>query len=674
MRIALDGNIGIGTTNPTVNLQVSGTIATGDATNGWGRLSYDAGVVRLIGSKNGTDTVDMALSTQASGGTLSEKMRILGSGNVGIGLTNPQSLLHISGSGTQIRITGEGGGNSLVLQGGTGSNMKITGYNYGSSTAVPLYISVDGANTIMQSSGGNVGIGTTNPVQALHVVGGVYTTSNVGIKIQNPTGSLHVVTTGNPVVFPTQGNIGGSFNSRINIVSSEPGIMLNSDVSPSTGTQTGTSAYSLGLQIGFYGVNDVRSQIYWAASPLTFTYSSTPSGALSERMRIDTNGNVGIGTTNPVARLQVAADQAAYNNDTGQLVLSGTTSTTKRLILGFNTTANKGFIQATDTSENYRDLLLNPNAGNVGIGTTGPTYKLAVRDSGAARVHVINSDNNAAGAGIFFQVFNGATQTSNATIRTNNAGTLSFFTGTTSEAENVVINANGNVGIGVTNPSSGILQTKDAGIASTNTYLGNGRLRIGGGSDHSSNPVLSVAPGEVQFDAPGVVGGRLLINSSGYVGIGTTNPEYKLHIPPGNPLYLNSLYMHGTTHNPKLSSGATGGSLTFEGGGLGEGKIYVQGAASGGNGYIEFLIGGTSRATINSSGHFVPGADNTYNLGSTSLRWANVYTADLHFSNKGKQNDVDGTWGDWTLQEGDENIFLLNHRNGKKYKIKLEEI
>jgi hypothetical protein len=70
----------------------------------------------------------------------------------------------------------------------------------------------------------------------------------------------------------------------------------------------------------------------------------------------------------------------------------------------------------------------------------------------------------------------------------------------------------------------------------------------------------------------------------------------------------------------------------------------------------------------------LPTADATYNLGSTSLRWNNLYTTDLHLSNEGKQNVVDGTWGDWTLQEGENDIYMLNNRSGEKFKIILEKI
>tara|TARA_Y100000748_G_scaffold263286_1_gene232245 strand:- start:153 stop:1985 length:1833 start_codon:yes stop_codon:yes gene_type:complete len=81
-----------------------------------------------------------------------------------------------------------------------------------------------------------------------------------------------------------------------------------------------------------------------------------------------------------------------------------------------------------------------------------------------------------------------------------------------------------------------------------------------------------------------------------------------------------------------------------------------------------------SVADITAAGNIIPSAHSTYNLGSNAVRWNNIYTMDMHFSNKGSQNDIDGTWGDWTLQEGDENIFMKNNRTGKKFKINLTEV
>ena len=93
------------------------------------------------------------------------------------------------------------------------------------------------------------------------------------------------------------------------------------------------------------------------------------------------------------------------------------------------------------------------------------------------------------------------------------------------------------------------------------------------------------------------------------------------------------------------------------------------------NDHIYFNTNQTNRAYFDgSSGHFLPTSNNTYNLGSSSLRWSNVYTNDLHLSNEGHTNDVDGSWGDWTIQEGESDLFLKNNRSGKKYKFNLTEI
>lgn len=94
----------------------------------------------------------------------------------------------------------------------------------------------------------------------------------------------------------------------------------------------------------------------------------------------------------------------------------------------------------------------------------------------------------------------------------------------------------------------------------------------------------------------------------------------------------------------------------------------------GSNGAIFRTGGGTNRWSITSSGHFNPNANNTYDIGNSSNRVRNLYVNDAHFSNEGSSNSVDGTWGDWTLQEGENDIFMLNNRSGKKYKMALTEV
>ena len=91
-------------------------------------------------------------------------------------------------------------------------------------------------------------------------------------------------------------------------------------------------------------------------------------------------------------------------------------------------------------------------------------------------------------------------------------------------------------------------------------------------------------------------------------------------------------------------------------------------------GAIIFGSNNTDRCMVNSAGHLQPSANNTYDLGTSAERWRNIYTNDLNLSNEGGTNDVDGSWGSWTIQEGEDDLFLLNRRNGKKYKFNLSEV
>ena len=72
--------------------------------------------------------------------------------------------------------------------------------------------------------------------------------------------------------------------------------------------------------------------------------------------------------------------------------------------------------------------------------------------------------------------------------------------------------------------------------------------------------------------------------------------------------------------------------------------------------------------------HFIPASNNTYDIGRSDTRVRNIYTNDLNLSNEGSSNDVDGTWGDYTIQEGESDLFLINKRSGKKYKFMLQEV
>ncbi|NND24039.1 MAG: hypothetical protein HKN86_05030 [Acidimicrobiia bacterium] len=80
--------------------------------------------------------------------------------------------------------------------------------------------------------------------------------------------------------------------------------------------------------------------------------------------------------------------------------------------------------------------------------------------------------------------------------------------------------------------------------------------------------------------------------------------------------------------------------------------------------------------SITASGNIEPGANDTYDLGALGNVWRNIYTGDLHLNNEHKKegNIVDGSKGSWTLQEGSDNIYLINNKSNEKFRLKLEKI
>ena len=75
--------------------------------------------------------------------------------------------------------------------------------------------------------------------------------------------------------------------------------------------------------------------------------------------------------------------------------------------------------------------------------------------------------------------------------------------------------------------------------------------------------------------------------------------------------------------------------------------------------------GGTELLTIMDSGTVQPGANGTQDLGSSALRWGTIYTSDLSLNNG---------IGDWTIVEGEDDLFLYNNKKGKVYKFALTEV
>jgi hypothetical protein len=158
-------------------------------------------------------------------------------------------------------------------------------------------------------------------------------------------------------------------------------------------------------------------------------------------------------------------------------------------------------------------------------------------------------------------------------------------------------------------------------------------------------------------------GGDLVFASKSANGDPASGLTERLRITSNGDLAIGNITPHNSFPNGKAIA-------------IGDGDTGIR---QNGDGILELWANNQQcfriRTTGNLSYHTLsPGTDNSVDLGTTTLRWRNIYTADLQMSNEGSANDVDGTWGKYTIQEGENDLFLINRRNGKKYKFNLTEV
>ena len=550
------GNVGIGATSPNAKLDVLGDVQIRQAGQSYGLLRADnvnygtGGAIQLNASNTAADQY-VAFGTTPSGSTgnatFTEKMRILSSGNVGIGTTTPSELLNLyASSGSKAILLNTAGGNSnatIKLQndaqiwefGNFGSSNDA--YQIRNSGKIPFAIESNASSdSFYISSAGNVGIGTTTPLTKLHL----YTS--------NATSSLIIG--------------GGDDDDPVTL-------WLASD---SRSFNTGAAGMR-GTKLSFY------DEVVDAFAISTYTNSVKGVDAL---VIPRATGNVGIGTTNPLGKLEIegGADSAPATSGTSSDFIFRYSPTGTNLALDFGGSASGGvysWVQSRNAvaySSNYA-LALNPNGGNVGIGTTNPATRFEVQSNGdvyTARL-ANNATSTAARAAIEFVNDNGTqvgyvgahgTQTAggigfaNATVlqgvttaglRLIASNASGFFTvntgGTGSINERIRIDASGNVGIGTTTPtikldvSSGNDGTAGLRVAGTaiDSKLSPSTLSLNNSLGLTNGSTISGTAGQLTYNSSAnghiwQVGGaeKMRVSSTGNIGIGTTSPGAKLHI------------------------------------------------------------------------------------------------------------------------------------------------
>ena len=373
-----EGNVGIGTTNPTGQLEVHGEGQTSETSfsqtgnmGGVLALRSDDGTVGsggavMFGSNAGFHAAikasledgatytrgRLAFFTRSNTGdaTMSHAMTIADGGNVGIGTTSPGAPLEVHGAdltGQPVGTTGiisrhvSGLDGVLNIFGVQASNNEETlglqtqidgrawqsdidgGWSYGNDSRYDL---------CLQPYKGNVGIGTTNPNYKLNVVGDV--------AISGGTSNYN-------------NSFRGGYNNRMNI---------NMNLDPDTSDCDR-------MTISLHDDECVR---------IRRNYNSAINSALFF-------GKVGIGTTNPSLALHVHGSSTIHNaapdnsTDSGLILLRNTKtgSTPYSMAIGVDQSHGFGYLNAAGNAQ-VQPICINTRGGNVGIGKTNPATKLHV--------------------------------------------------------------------------------------------------------------------------------------------------------------------------------------------------------------------------------------------------------------------------------------------------------
>jgi len=611
-----------------------------DATNSANRLTISSdGTVDINGNLDVAAGIDVTGAITGTGDmTIDTNTLHVDSSNnrVGIGTTSPSQLLHLKKTGANALLFVERDSGALGFLEAQASKITL-----GSSNNHPVHIVQNSGDALMIDSSKNVGIGTTSPDSKLRIVDGsdndaiVYvsgadtTSEYVSLGVQ--TGKAIVRgggagSTNTALVFEyanagtetegmrldSSGNVGigvsspdvqldingdASSNTQIRLRKATTGnfiaIKLDRDASGTAGGQLGIS----GASGHFVTTSSQHDIILRSEANLLFGIGQ------SEKLRIDSSGNVGIGTSSPVGKLHVnnagtgSGDHAyAYftTGDTGASVSDG-------LTIGVNATATAvvNFREAgalTFGTSNTERMRIN-SSGNVGIGTSSPRSLLDLgAGSGDGSLSTTLSQYQIMleapqgtgdyGRNIGWSVgTNGLVAAINAVdVGSSDATGLTFITGNnTAAAERMRIDSGGRIMFNMTAPLDTIAgslnisggtsggriamrgDTTSAGAGIAEWFAHWTTNKVAGFIARSGTDTTNKDEGELAFYTKGTnktLGERLTITQEGNVGIGTTSPSETLTVTRGaGDLVKFSRTGTGNSRVLTLQSGrATGGT------------------------------------------------------------------------------------------------------------------
>jgi hypothetical protein len=566
-------NVGIGTTSPSEKLHVVGsglfqstayTNAIFDGTNStdWGNniafrsQGTNFGFIGSIGSLLGSTEKDMTIWATSGNGfriytNASERMRITSAGNVGIGTTSPGSKLTVAGEITSTYGSNQGRLNlgDIAIQEGSFTSYGVLDYTLHNG---------GGYSQIMRIQGnGNVGIGTSSPSYKTTIASNPRNTdvlcvvsdqidgdgaqSYVGISLQdqyaNGGGNVSAIRSysnlyaqwGSKLTFSTTGNTGNGVLERMRI--NELGNVGIGTTSPTQELEVNGTILSTDGSFGTLALGAISTRIEGNAATREMKFYTFNS----EKMIIDGLGNVGIGTSSPVVKLDVNGRTLVNEFQYTRALNISSENLNDYTLAGFY---------------NGESMTNAPNSGWFWV----TVERYSGNDAWAHQTATSFGSNNVANE-VYTRTKTGGTWTNWKRLIdwTDINGTTNYvskFTGNNSLGNSLLYDNGTNVGIGTSSPSSKldvignvkaqgfytpgfVIPAAAVGVLNNNNYggpgwdnasfvTGNGATGVMMGGDPASYTYGWISG--VQMDN-GAIKNLVLQPLGGSVGVGTTTPN-----------------------------------------------------------------------------------------------------------------------------------------------------